>query len=91
MTGDKPFPDPSDWIDPPPGPGEEQQKQQDDKQRENGSGLAKQRRILAGTAFIATFIPPDWLIDGIVQRGRVYACTSLTGHGKTAVWPSMPA
>jgi AAA domain len=43
-------------------------------------------RILTGRAFIASFVPPDWLIDGIVQRGRLYACTSLTGHGKTAVW-----
>jgi hypothetical protein len=43
-------------------------------------------RILSGDAFIASYVPPDWLIDGVVQRGRLYACTSLTGHGKTAVW-----
>lgn len=43
-------------------------------------------RILTGGSFIASFVPPDWLIDGIVQRGRLYACTSKTGHGKTAVW-----
>jgi hypothetical protein len=43
-------------------------------------------RILAGAAFVADFVPPDWLVDGIVQRSRLYACTSLTGHGKTAVW-----
>ena len=36
--------------------------------------------------FIADHVPPVWLIDGIVQRSRLYACTSLTGHGKTAVW-----
>jgi hypothetical protein len=44
------------------------------------------RRILTGAAFIARHVPPVWLIDGIVQRSRLYACTSLTGHGKTAVW-----
>ena len=44
------------------------------------------RRILTGAEFIAGHVPPVWLIDGIVQRGRLYACTSLTGHGKTAVW-----
>jgi hypothetical protein len=44
------------------------------------------RRILTGTDFVGSFVPPNWLIDGIVQRGRLYACTSLTGHGKTAVW-----
>lgn len=43
-------------------------------------------RILTGAQFIAGHVPPVWLIDGIVQRGRLYACTSLTGHGKTAVW-----
>ena len=43
-------------------------------------------RILTGRAFIARHVPPVWLIDGIVQRSRLYACTSLTGHGKTAVW-----
>lgn len=43
-------------------------------------------RILTGDAFISGYKPPDWLIKGIVQRGRLYACTSLTGHGKTAVW-----
>lgn len=43
-------------------------------------------RIFTGAAFIARHVPPVWLIDGIVQRGRLYACTSLTGHGKTAVW-----
>lgn len=43
-------------------------------------------RILTGEAFVARHVPPVWLIDGIVQRSRLYACTSLTGHGKTAVW-----
>ena len=46
----------------------------------------KKSRILSGADFIARHIPPVWLIDGIVQRSRLYACTSLTGHGKTAVW-----
>jgi hypothetical protein len=42
------------------------------------------RAILTGTDFVASYTPPDWIIDGIVQRGRLYACTSLTNHGKTA-------
>lgn len=49
--------------------------------KDHGAG-----RILTGDAFISSFIPPDWLIDGVVQRSRLYACTSLTGHGKTAIW-----
>ena len=43
-------------------------------------------RILSGEQFIAGHTPPLWLIQGIVQQSRLYACTSLTGHGKTAVW-----
>ena len=43
-------------------------------------------RIQTGADFVKSYVPPDWLIDGILQRGRLYACTSLTGHGKTAVW-----
>lgn len=43
-------------------------------------------RILSGAEFVASHRPPVWLIDGLVQRSRLYACTSLTGHGKTAVW-----
>lgn len=43
-------------------------------------------RILSGEAFVNRHTPPDWLIDGLIQKGRLYACTSLTGHGKTAVW-----
>lgn len=44
------------------------------------------RRVRTGDAFVGAFVPPDWLIDGILERGRLYACTSSTGHGKTAVW-----
>jgi hypothetical protein len=43
-------------------------------------------RILRGAAFVASHKPPVWLIDGTIQRSRIYSCTSLTGHGKTAVW-----
>ncbi len=43
-------------------------------------------RIKTGEEFMASFVAPDYIIDGIVQRTRLYACTSKTGHGKTAVW-----
>lgn len=43
-------------------------------------------RILAGADFVSQVAAPQWLIEKLVQRGRLYACTSLTGHGKTAVW-----
>jgi hypothetical protein len=46
----------------------------------------KPNPILSGANFVAAHKPPVWLIDGIIQRSRIYSCTSLTGHGKTAVW-----
>jgi len=55
-----------------------------DEERGDTSGAA--RRIVTGADFIASYAAPYWLIDGIVQRGRLYSCTSLTAHGKTAVW-----
>lgn len=42
--------------------------------------------IVTGAEFIKNHAPPDWLIDGVIQKGRLYACTSPTSHGKTAVW-----
>jgi hypothetical protein len=44
------------------------------------------KRILSGSTFMNRHTPSVWLIQGIVQRSRLYACTSLTGHGKTAIW-----
>jgi AAA domain len=35
--------------------------------------------------FVSGYKPPEYLIDGLLQRGRLYATTALTGHGKTAV------
>lgn len=35
--------------------------------------------------FTASFIAPEYLIDGVVQRGRLYTLTAPTGSGKTAV------
>jgi putative DNA primase/helicase len=35
--------------------------------------------------FLAGFVPPDYLVEGILQRRFVYSLTAQTGHGKTAV------
>ena len=43
-------------------------------------------RLIDGLDFVAAYEPPDWMIEGVLQHGRLYACTSLTNHGKTAVW-----
>jgi hypothetical protein len=47
---------------------------------------AAKSRILSADEFMQTFVPPVYVIEGIIQRGRTYSCTSMTGHGKTAVW-----
>lgn len=41
--------------------------------------------IIHATTFMAQYTAPDYVIDGIIQRSRIYSLTSPTGHGKTAV------
>ena len=41
--------------------------------------------LLSKAQFLAGYTKPDWLWDGILQRGFVYSLTAKTGHGKTAV------
>src|SRR5260370_17271379 len=41
--------------------------------------------ILSKQKFIEGFVPPDYLLDGILQRRFVYSLTAQTGHGKTAL------
>jgi AAA domain/Primase C terminal 2 (PriCT-2) len=40
--------------------------------------------LLSSREFTANFIPPDYLVDGILQRRFFYSCTAMTGAGKTA-------
>ncbi len=41
--------------------------------------------IQSSAAFTLDFIPPDYLVDGILQRRFCYSLTAKTGTGKTAV------
>jgi hypothetical protein len=41
--------------------------------------------IITAAEFVAAFTPPEYVVDGIVQRGYLYALAAKTGHGKTAV------
>jgi hypothetical protein len=41
--------------------------------------------ILSSKQFIDGFVPPEYLIDGMIQQGYLYGLTGRTGHGKTAV------
>jgi hypothetical protein len=49
------------------------------------AGDAQPRLIYSSAEFIAGFIRPDYLIDGLVQRRFIYSLTAPTGTGKTAV------
>jgi hypothetical protein len=41
--------------------------------------------IVSSAEFVGRFIPPDYLIDGLIQRRFIYSMTAPTGSGKTAV------
>jgi hypothetical protein len=46
---------------------------------------AEARRIVQMSAeFVAGFVPPDYLIEGLLQRRFLYSLTAATGGGKTA-------
>ena len=42
-------------------------------------------KLMRAAAFVTGFTPPDYLIDGILQRRFIYAFTGRTGEGKTSV------
>jgi hypothetical protein len=47
----------------------------------NGAG----RLIQSSAEFVAGFTPPDYLVEGLIQRRFVYAMTAPPGDGKTCV------
>jgi hypothetical protein len=50
------------------------------------SALAREPRLVVSSSeFVAGFVPPDYLIDGVLQRRFLYSLTAPTGTGKTAV------
>ena len=44
-----------------------------------------QRLILSSKDFITGFKPPEYLIDGLLQKRFLYSLTAPTGGGKTAI------
>jgi hypothetical protein len=46
---------------------------------------ARAPKLLTSAAFIKDFVPPDYLIEGILQRRFLYSMTGRTGEGKTSV------
>jgi hypothetical protein len=52
---------------------------------QESEAAAHAKLIVSSSEFIAGFVPPDYLIDGLVQRRFCYSLTAPTGSGKTAV------
>jgi len=42
-------------------------------------------RVQSAADFTADFVAPEYIVDGVIQRGRLYTLTAPTGSGKTAV------
>lgn len=47
--------------------------------------IAIPRIVMTLDEFLADFIPPDYLVDGLLQKHFFYSLTGATGSGKTAV------
>ena len=57
-----------------------------DKQAGSGSDQQQTTSILLSSKDIRSgFKPPDYLVDGLLQRGYVYSFTAPTGDGKTVI------
>jgi hypothetical protein len=41
--------------------------------------------IISSSEFVANFVPPDYLIEGLLQRRFLYSMTAQTNSGKTTV------
>lgn len=42
-------------------------------------------RMLSARQLVAGFTPPDYLVEGLLQRGFLYSLTGRTGSGKTSM------
>ena len=51
----------------------------------NGSDASPPPALVTAKAFVSGYKAPEYLVDGVIQRGRLYSETALTGHGKTSV------
>lgn len=56
-----------------------------DLRHPNKAPHAPPLQIQSSAEFITNFTPPDYLIDGLIQRRFIYSMTGPTGEGKTSV------
>src|SRR5262249_141806 len=59
---------------------------QDDPSKTTGNGQQVPNiPLLSQETFLKGFVAPSYLVDGVIQRGFIYALTGRTGHAKTAI------
>lgn len=51
----------------------------------NGKHAQAMPAMLSKEGFLRGHVPPDYLIDNVLQRRFIYAMTGQTGHAKTAI------
>jgi len=56
-----------------------------ERQHKNGKHKRPKILLLSKKDFVSGFIPPKYLIHGVLQRRFIYALTGQTGHAKTAI------
>jgi hypothetical protein len=59
-----------------------------DGNEEEKKGTYKDRSplfIKTSKQFVTDFVPPDYIVDGLLQEGFLYSLTGATGAGKTAI------
>lgn len=54
------------------------------KETEQATQVEPTWKVQTAHDFTADFVSPEYLVEGIMQRGRLYTLTAPTGHGKTA-------
>jgi AAA domain/Bifunctional DNA primase/polymerase, N-terminal/Primase C terminal 2 (PriCT-2) len=52
---------------------------------ENKGDALKAKLMQTSAEFVSGYRPPDYLVDGLLQRRYVYSFTAPTGSGKTAI------
>jgi hypothetical protein len=57
----------------------------DDPPSKANGGAATKPLIQSSAEFVADFVPPDYVLDRILQRRFAYCFTGKTGAGKTAI------
>lgn len=51
----------------------------------NSEKRSNQPLLIDANEWLDQSTPMEWVVDGVIQKGCLYACTAVTNHGKTAI------